>query len=204
MLLCSSISNAKLGEIATSKDIAKDHHKRRKLNSFRPYQTIKGRISSAREPQKAPALPAFSLPPASLECILSYLPLVEQGRAKALSRAVMRASTKLLRATYGADSHKLGKQWSDTSLSWVAVHCPNINMIDLSHSRFISSAGLKMVALQCTQLHHLNVRNCEHVTDVGIRAVTDLCCTLKSLDVAKCSSVSDQTLKFLSQRFKSV
>ncbi|XP_060536381.1 F-box/LRR-repeat protein 14 [Cylas formicarius] len=89
----------------------------------------------------------------------------------------------------------LCKQVTDTSLSKIAQHLKNVEVLELGGCCNITNTGLVMIAWGLKKLKRLNLRSCWHISDQGIGHLAFGNLSLEYLGLQDCQRLSDEALK---------
>ncbi|KAI3694751.1 hypothetical protein L1987_77721 [Smallanthus sonchifolius] len=77
---------------------------------------------------------------------------------------------------------------TDTSLSSVAIGCPNLSFISLYRCS-VTDNGLELLAKSCLFLKDVNLEWCSLITDSGIFSITNNCRELRAIKISHCENI---------------
>ncbi|XP_044263506.1 F-box/LRR-repeat protein 14 [Tribolium madens] len=89
----------------------------------------------------------------------------------------------------------LCKQVTDTSLTRIAQHLKNLEVLELGGCSNVTNSGLMLIAWGLKKLKRLNLRSCWHVGDQGIQHLASGNPSLEHLGLQDCQKLSDEALK---------
>jgi BspA type Leucine rich repeat region (6 copies)/Leucine Rich repeat len=83
---------------------------------------------------------------------------------------------------------------SDFGLTVIAVRCPELRSISLSHCLDVSDIGISAIAKRCSQLRTVKIIECGFVSDAGIMALASGCPQLQTIELASSGYATDDGL----------
>ncbi len=105
----------------------------------------------------------------------------------------------------------LCKELTDNSLGRIATHCKNLEILDLGGCTKITNTGLLLISLGLRKLVSLNLRSCWQITDTGLSHLSRTDgeerterLVLENLVLQDCQKLSDESLRYISEGFKSL
>jgi hypothetical protein len=90
---------------------------------------------------------------------------------------------------------------AECGLTRVAMHCPLLEVLDISGAEGVSDGAVFALGLHARNLTKLQLRYCEQVTDLSVAALMEGCPKLKKLDVYYCGGVSEKMQEIVEGRY---
>jgi hypothetical protein len=90
---------------------------------------------------------------------------------------------------------------AECGLTRVAMHCPLLEVLDISGAEGVTEGAVFALALHARNLKELQLRYCEQITDLSVAALMEGCPKLTELDVYYCGGVSEKMQDAVEERY---
>ena len=91
---------------------------------------------------------------------------------------------------------------TDTSISHVAMNCPNLRSLNVHNTYGVTDKSIELVARNCPHLEFLDVGDTRQITDASVTLIANFCANLQSLRLNSTNLITDATLQVVAAKCK--